>query len=165
MEPEGSLPHSQEPATCHYPDPARSSPYPPTSHLLQIHLNIILSSAPGSPSGFLTKALYTPLLSTLRAIRPTYLILLDFITRAILGEQYRSVSSSLCSFLQSPVTSSLIGPNILLNTLFSNTFSLRSALNVSDQVTHPYKTSGKVIFLYINFTINNEIITEKRAMF
>jgi hypothetical protein len=29
MEPGGSLPHSQEPATCPYPEPAESSPYPP----------------------------------------------------------------------------------------------------------------------------------------
>jgi len=28
MELEGSLPHSQVPATCPYPEPARSSPYP-----------------------------------------------------------------------------------------------------------------------------------------
>ena len=28
MEPEGSLPHSEALATCPYPDPARSSPYP-----------------------------------------------------------------------------------------------------------------------------------------
>ena len=28
MEPKGSLPHSQVPATCTYPKPARSSPYP-----------------------------------------------------------------------------------------------------------------------------------------
>ena len=28
MEPEGSLPHSQVPAICHYPEPARSRPYP-----------------------------------------------------------------------------------------------------------------------------------------
>jgi len=48
MEPEGSLPYSQVPATCPYPEPARSSPYP-TSHFLMIHLNIILPSAPGSP--------------------------------------------------------------------------------------------------------------------
>ena len=27
MEPEGSLPHSQMPATCLYPGPAQSSPY------------------------------------------------------------------------------------------------------------------------------------------
>jgi hypothetical protein len=31
----------------------------------------------------------------------------------------------LCNFLHSPVTSSLVGPNILLSTLFSNTLSLR----------------------------------------
>ena len=28
MQPEGSLPHSQVPATCPYPKPGRSSPYP-----------------------------------------------------------------------------------------------------------------------------------------
>ena len=28
MKPEGSLPHSQVPATCPYPEPARSNPYP-----------------------------------------------------------------------------------------------------------------------------------------
>jgi len=31
MEPEGLLPHSQVPASCPYPEPARSSPYPHTS--------------------------------------------------------------------------------------------------------------------------------------
>ena len=48
MEPKGSLPHSQVPATCPYPQPARSSPYP-TSHFLKIPLNIIFHSTPGSP--------------------------------------------------------------------------------------------------------------------
>jgi hypothetical protein len=43
---------------------------------------------------------------------------------------------------------SLFGPNILLSTLFPNTFSLRSSLNVRDPVTHPYKTTGKIIVLY-----------------
>jgi hypothetical protein len=28
MEPKGSLPHSQVPANCSYPEPARSCPYP-----------------------------------------------------------------------------------------------------------------------------------------
>jgi len=59
------------------------------------------------------------------------------------------LSSSLCSFLHSPVTSSLLGPNILLNTLFYNTRSLRLPLNMNDQVSHPYKTVGKFIILYI----------------
>jgi hypothetical protein len=46
-------------------------------------------------------------------------------------------------------TSSLLGPNTLLNTLFSNTLSLRSSLNVSDQVSHPYRTTDNIIVLYI----------------
>ena len=85
----------------------------------------------------------------MRAVCLAHLILLDFITRTILGEEYRSLSSPLCSFLYSPVTSSVLGPNILLNTLFSNTLSLCSSLNGSDQVSHPYKTTGKIIVLYL----------------
>jgi len=33
-----------------------------------------------------------------------------------LGDEYRPFSSSLYNFLHSPVTSSLLGPNILLST-------------------------------------------------
>ena len=121
----------------------------PTSHFLRS--NLILSShlrlsLPSGlfPSGFSTKTLYTPLLATIRATCPVHPIILDFITRTILGEQYRSLSSSLCSFLHYRVTSSFLGPNILLNTLFSNTLSLRSSLSVNDQVSHPYKEQAKL---------------------
>ena len=47
-----------------------------------------------------------------------------------------------------PVSSSLIGPNIFISTLFSYNLSLRSSLKVRDQVSHPYKKkkTGKIEF-------------------
>jgi hypothetical protein len=50
MEPEGSSPHLQVPATCPYPEPARSSPYPHVT-LLDVPFSLlktylIISSGP-----------------------------------------------------------------------------------------------------------------------
>jgi hypothetical protein len=59
----------------------------------------------------------------------------------------------LCNFLHSPVTSSLFGANILLRTLFSNTLSLCSSLNVKDQVSHPYRTNGGIIMEPISIAL------------
>ena len=126
----------------------------PTSLFLKIYLNIILPSMPGFSKCSLSRRfphqnpVYTSPL-TLHATCPAHRILLDFITRTILGEVYRSLSSSLCIFIHFPVISSLLSPNILLNTLFSNTLSLGSLLNVRDQVSHRYNTTGKIIVLYI----------------
>jgi hypothetical protein len=47
MEPDGSLPYTQEPATCTYPEPDQSSLRPPPN-LLKFRFNIILPSTPGS---------------------------------------------------------------------------------------------------------------------
>jgi len=150
METEGSLPHSQVPANCPWASSIKSIHPHPTSwrSILIISSHLCLGLPIGLfLSGFLIKTLYTPLIYPTRATCPAHLILLDLITRTIMGEQYRSLRSSLCSFLHSPVTSSLLGPNTL-NTLFSNILSLRSSLNVSDQVSHPYKTTGKITVPY-----------------
>jgi hypothetical protein len=66
--------------------------------------------------------------------------------------QYRLLSSSLCNFLHSPVNPSLLGSNILHNNLFSNTLSLCS-INIIDQVLQPYKTTRKIILLYIRNSV------------
>ena len=148
MEPEGSSPHLQVPVTYLYPEPEQSSPCP-LPHILKIHLNIILPFAPGSPKWSLSprfhhqNSVYTSPLSPIRVTCPAHLILLDLITRTILGEECRSLSSSLCSCLYAPFTSSLLRPNILLSTLFSNTLSLRSSFNVNDRVSLPCSLDAK----------------------
>jgi hypothetical protein len=43
----------------------------------------------------------------------------------------------------------LLDSDILLSTLLSNTLSLCSSLNIRGKVSHPYRTTGKSIVLYI----------------
>ena len=112
---------------CPPPVPILSQLHPVSttpSHFLKIHLNIILQSTFGSPQWSLSlrfphqNPVHTSPLPHTQHM-PRHLIFLDFTTRTILGKEYRSLNSSLCNFLHSPVTSSLLGPNTLLSTLFS----------------------------------------------
>jgi hypothetical protein len=82
-----------------------------------------------------------------RATCHTNLILSDFIARTIVGEQYRSRSFSLWSFLHSPVTSSLLNLNTLLNTLFSNT-PVYVPPSMSANKFHTHIKTGKNYSLY-----------------
>ena len=159
MEPKGSFLHLQEPSASPCAEPARSSP---CLHV-QLPEDVLISSSHlhlGLPSGLFPVCPPKPCICLffppIRATCPFHLILLNFITRTLFGEEYRSLSSSYVVF-STPVTSSLSGPNILLNTL-----SLCSSLNVSDQVSHPYKT-GKIIDLYtIIFKFLESRLEDKR---
>jgi len=137
---------------------ARSIQLKHPSHFLMIPFNITLSSRPGSSKWSLSLRFphrnpvnTSPLSHT--CYMPAHLVFLDMIIQIIFGEQYRSLNSSLCSHLHSPLTSSLLGPNILLSSPFSNTLSLRISLNVTDQVSHPYRRTGKIIVLYIVISV------------
>jgi len=127
---------------------------PPTSYFLKIHLNIILPSTPFSPKWPLSlrfphqNPVYASLFTQTRYL-PRQSHSSRFYHPNNIGWEYRSLNSSLCSFLHSLVTSFLLGRNNLLNALFCNARSQRFTLNMNDQVSHSYKTAGKIIILYI----------------
>jgi hypothetical protein len=151
MEPEGWLSHSQELSTYSYPEQKQSCPLKPISPtcILKLSTHLYL----GLPSCLFLLA-FPPITYTRSSFHhscymPRPYTLLGSVIVFTLGEQYRLRSSSLWSFLHSPVTSSLFGPNFLLSILFWNTLSLCSSLNIRDQVSHPYKTKGKILVLCI----------------
>jgi len=76
MEPEVSLPYSQQPTAGPYPEPDESSPHPPTLRSILIllsHLGLGLSRGL-YPSGFVTKIAYAFHTSPLRATCPAHLV-------------------------------------------------------------------------------------------
>ena len=104
-------------SSCHLSLSWASSIQSMTFHFLKIQINIFLPSTPGSPKWFLSlrfphqnPVCAPPLLHTSYMPHPSHF--LDFITPTILGEQYRSLSSLLCSHLLSLVTSSILGQKL-----------------------------------------------------
>ena len=106
MEHKGSLSHLQVPATCSYsgPDPVHAPTSGRSFLILHFHLRLGLPNFL-FPSGLPATSLNTPLLSPTRATCRAHLILLDVITRTTFGEEYRTLSSPLCSFLQTLISS------------------------------------------------------------
>ena len=125
----------------------------PTSWKVTSILTSSLSLYPSCglfPSGFPTETLSSSILSLTRSTFPAQILVLELITQIIhiMWEVQNIKLIHTQSSLVSVISSSL-GPDILLSTLFSNTLSLRSSLSVMDQVSHPYKTTGKITVLYI----------------
>jgi len=122
MKSEGLLPHSQELPTCHCHEPDKSGPCPHSTSrrsILILSFNLRL----GFPSGLFSSSVphqNSPRIClaphTCHIPSPSHFP--DFIARNIFSAEFRYYSSSLCSLLHSPLTSSFLGPNILHSALF-----------------------------------------------
>jgi hypothetical protein len=124
----------------------------PKSHFWRSILILSSHLRLGLPNGLFPSCIPTRILRELLLSRHTcYMPRLSLFfcpnPLIVFSEEYRSLSSSLCSLLYSPVTLSLLVTNMFLSTLFSNILSVCSSLIVTGQVSHPYQTTGIISFL------------------
>jgi hypothetical protein len=130
-----SLSCSQQPASGLCPKPYECSPFRPTL-ILQYSFGYYVPSTPrSSKMSLLFKCsdqnLCEFLTFRMRATWFAYLTILDLI---MFGEGYIILNFSLCRFLEHPVISSLLYPNIPLSFLFSDTLNLCSSFIARVQV-------------------------------
>ena len=131
-----------------YPKPALSSPYlqiplseAPSYYCLPIYAWVyqVVSFAHVSPPKPCIRLSTPPSWYTPGPSHSSRFYHLDNI-----GGGVQIIKLLVIEFSPFPVTSSFLGPNILLNTLYSHTHSSLSSFNVNDQVSHTYKTTGNL---------------------
>ena len=130
-----------------YPEPGKSSPRPTIPRLCRSTLILSYHLLLGLPSGFCpsdfpAKSLHSPPMSFFLMWSPVLWLV----------DSKMSWRFSLCHFLHSPVTSLLLGPDIFLYALLSNTFSTYASFSVTDQFSFPYKTTGRIMYQYIIYS-------------
>ena len=163
MEPELSLPRTTETKTCHYPQsesqmsPVHNPPpqstnlfpedpfqYYPLTYSYTIQVVPFPQVSPSKPHIHL----FSPILLT---THPSLSFWIPHSNNIWWGVQI--IKFLIMHSHKVPVTSSLLGPNIFLSTLFSNTLSLRSSASVKDQVSQPHNTREKLqlcIFVFLS---------------
>ena len=114
------------------------------------------------PSAFPNKILFATFLNPKLSTCPAHLSLdhSHFIWWAV-----QIIKLLIMCLLQSSVTSSLLDTNTFLSTTFSNILRLRSSLNVSEQVSHPYLHYYYYYYYYYYITINVTFAAPDKRIF
>jgi len=115
--------------------------------ILSTHLHLGLPSGL-LPSGFPTNALYTQSPQPY-APHAQPVSIISILSPAQYWVKTTDHLAPRCAISSIPRYLSLIGRNILLKTMFSTTLSFLYSLKVNNEVKYPYKTTGKIIILYI----------------
>ena len=154
MEPDSSLPHSQ--VSLLPLSRARLVHSMTPNNFLKIHFNVNhlhpgLSSGL-LPSAFPSKTLCPPLLSAIHATFPSIQFFLLWSPYQYLVRNTDHGDSHYAVFptLLLPRPSEGQTTSSASYTYFQTHFILRSFLNMGDRVSHPYKTTGKIIVLHIS---------------
>jgi hypothetical protein len=158
MEPEGSIPNSQELSTYSFPEPHQSSPHHPhpTSPrsilILSTHLSLRIPSGL-FPSGFPTNNLYVfhffnHSCYMTRTSHPLRLHYDNYTWRRVQITKLLVMQFSPFSRHLIPLRSKYPPQHLVLKHPQSC-----SSLTVRDQVSQLYRTTGKIIFLYILIVI------------
>jgi hypothetical protein len=139
-----------------YPIPSQPNPVRPIDpYFPKVNLNVILPLTPTSSSQWSlpfgppnqSPVNTSPLLHACHMSRPPHPPWFNNPNNI----RWRIQAVKFITVQFSPRSVFLLGPNILLNTLFSKTLSLCSSPKVRDQVSHPYRTTGKNdSFVYFN---------------
>ena len=144
-EPEGLLLCLQVPATCSYPELDWSSPCShPTTWISILILSFQVVSFPQ----------VSPPKPCMQLSSPPYVLHAPPISFSLFSTWNIWLGVQIIKLLTiqfSPLPCYLIPlrPKILFSTLFSNTLSLLSSLNVSYKISKSFKTTGKIIDVYI----------------
>jgi len=144
MEAERALLLSQQTKICLCPQPQESG-----SHLYVPYFNLALPfSSTSYKLLFLHVSIPHPYRHFFSPTCVTHLILFVVTSLIIRGEENKSYSSTLCTFLHPPVTFSLTRQTASSAT-YSPTLSLPPPINITVHVSHPYESTGEVTVPYI----------------
>jgi hypothetical protein len=122
-------------------------------HFLNVHFNIILSSMPRCPKlshSFRISGncfVFISHISCMLRVHQSYPLWSGKCNNK--WELYSLRSSSLWNIFHSHINCSLLGANILFNSVFSDILNLCYSLKVRDNISHPYVTIQFWIFLYL----------------